>query len=101
MLADVTMLTINLIELGGAILILGYCAAAIISLARTRDPALVRLLVIEGSLWGLNLKTAASLLKTFEIQTWTQIGAFTAILTLRTMLRRVMSWEQVRLREQS
>ena len=89
---------VALVELAGALLIVGHCVAALVVLARTRDPVRVRLLVIEGALWGLSLKTAASLLKTIEIQGWTQVGAFAAILALRTVLKRVMGWEQARLR---
>lgn len=59
----------------------------------------VRLLVIQGSLWGLSLKTAASLLKTIEIRSWEQIAAFTAILALRTLVKRVMTWEESRLQD--
>ncbi len=95
--ADAT-LVIALVELAGALLIVGHCIAALVELIRSRDPVRVRLLVIEGALWGLSLKSAASLLKTIEIQGWTQIGAFAAILTLRTVLKRVMTWEEARLR---
>ena len=89
---------IDLIEFAGALLIVGYCIAGLIEMARSRDPTIARLLVIEGSLWGLSLKTAASLLKMIEIQSWEQIGAFTAILAVRTLLKRVMTWEKAQLR---
>ena len=89
---------IALVELAGALLIVGHCVAALVELLRSRDPVRVRLLVIEGALWGLSLKTASSLLKTIEIQGWTQIGAFAAILALRTVLKRVMTREEARLR---
>lgn len=94
MLADAPNFLIAIIEFAGALLIVGYCVGALIQLARTRNPVRVRLLVIEGALWGLSLKTAASLLKTIEIHTWGQIAAFAAILALRTVLRRVMTWEE-------
>ncbi len=83
-----------LIELAGSLIIVGYCFAALVRLLQTHDPVPVRLLVIEGALWGLSLKTAVSLLKTIEIQNWNQIGAFAAILALRTMVKRVMTWEE-------
>ncbi len=86
-----------MIEFVGALLIVGHCAVALAGLARSRDPAKARLLVIEGSLWGLSLKTAASLLKTLELHNWTQIGAFAAILALRTLVKRTMTWERARL----
>ena len=88
---------IALIEFAGALVIAGHCVAGLVEALRSRNPAAVRLLVIEGSLWGLSLKTAASLLKTIQIQDWNQIGAFAAILALRTVLRRVMAWEEHRL----
>lgn len=90
-----------LIEFAGAMLIVGHCAAGLVRLVRSRDSTAVRLLVIEGSLWGLSLKTAASLLKTIELQSWEQIGAFTAILTLRTLVKRVMTWEKAHLQRPS
>ncbi len=89
------------IEFAGALLIVGYCLAGLVELVRSRDPAAVRLLVIQGSLWGLSLKTAASLLKTIEIRGWEQIAAFTAILALRTLVKRVMTWEAARLESRS
>jgi len=88
---------IALIEFAGALLIVGHCVAGFVEMVRSRDPAAVRLLVIQGSLWGLSLKTAASLLKTIEIQSWEQIGAFTAIFALRTLVKRVMTWEEAHL----
>jgi len=78
---------IALIEFAGALPIVGYCIAGLVELARSRDPAAARLLVIEGSLWGLSLKTAASLLKTIELHSWGQVAAFTAILALRILVQ--------------
>lgn len=86
------------IEFAGALLIAGYCIAGLVELARSRNLVAVRLLVIQGSLWGLSLKTAASLLKTIEIRSWEQIAAFTAVLALRTLIKRVMTWEATCLR---
>lgn len=88
---------IALTEMAGALLIVGYCAAAAITLLRTRSPETARLLVIQGSLWGLSVKMAGALLKTIELQSWAQIGAFAAILGLRTLIKRVMTWEARRL----
>lgn len=87
------------IEFAGALLIVGHCIGGLAELARSQDLAAVRLLVIQGSLWGLSLKTAASLLKTIEIRSWEQIAAFTAILALRTLVKRVMTWEESRLQD--
>ena len=54
MLANAPNFLIALIELAGALIIVGYCVGALIQLARTRNPVRVRLLVIEGALWGLS-----------------------------------------------
>ncbi len=89
------------VEFAGALLIVGYCIAGLVELARPRNLAAARLLVIEDSLWGLSLKTAASLLKTIEIHSWEQIAAFTAIFALRTLVKRVMTWEATLLESQS
>jgi hypothetical protein len=85
------------VEFAGALLIVGHCIAGLVELARSRDLAAARLLVIQGSLRGLGLKTAASLLKTIEIHSWEQIAAFTAIFALRTLVKRVMTWEEAHL----
>lgn len=84
------------IEFAGALLIVGHCIAGLVELARSRNLAAARVLVIQGSLWGLDLKTAASLLKTIEIHSWEQIAAFTAILALRILVKRAMTWEGAR-----
>lgn len=89
-----------LIELAGALGIAGYCAAALLSVLVHRSPRRAQLLVIEGSLWGLGLKTAASLLKTLLVYDWDSILAFTAILALRTVLKRLFTWEQRQIGEQ-
>ena len=68
----------SLIELAGALGIAGCCAAAAASLVMHRSPGRAQTLVIEGSLWGLGLKTAASLLKTLVVHDWNGILAFAA-----------------------
>ena len=85
------------IEFAGAVGIAACCAAALWAAVRGRGPARAQSLVIEGALWGLNFKTAATLLKTIELQGWHGIASFAAILALRTALKRVMTWEQGRL----
>lgn len=88
-----------LIELAGALGIAGWCAAALVSLAVHRSAGRAQALIIEGSLWGLGLKTAASLLKTLLVHDWNGILAFAAILALRTVLKRLFTWEQQRIGE--
>lgn len=86
-----------LIEFIGALFIGGYAGGAFVVLLRYKDRERARLLVIEGALLGLSIKLAATLLKTIELHTWEQILMFTAILALRTLLKRVFLWEQTRL----
>ncbi|MGI4940402.1 MAG: DUF1622 domain-containing protein [Janthinobacterium lividum] len=45
----------------------------------------------------MGLKTAASLLKTLVVHDWNGILAFAAILALRTVLKRLFTWEQQRI----
>lgn len=87
---------IPMIEFGGALLIVGYCAAALLTLARSRSLESVRrarLLVAEGAIWGLSFKLAGTLLKTILLHTWQQIALFAVILALRTLLKRIFLWE--------
>ena len=84
-------------ELVGGVLILGYAAAALGSLATRRSIEGARALVIQGTLAGLSLKLAATLLKTIQIHSWQQIGAFAAILALRTLVKQLFLWERGRL----
>ena len=81
------------IELVGALLIAGYAAAALAGLPVHRSIERARLLVIEGALAGLGFKLAATLLKTVQLASWRQIGAFAAILALRTLLKQLLNWE--------
>lgn len=67
--------------------------AVVVSLVLHRSPGRAQALVIEGSRWGLSLKTAASLPKTLVVHHWSGILAFAAILALRTVLKRLFAWE--------
>jgi len=88
-----------LIEFVGALLIIGYLLAALLTLLRTRDVQLARLQGATGVVTGLSFKLAATLLKTIQLRTWQQIFLFLAIFTLRTVLKRVFTWEQERLQQ--
>src|SRR5438270_14013616 len=85
------------IEFIGALLIVGYIVAAIISLLRSGNIVRARLLVADGVITGLSFKLAGTLLKTIELHTWQQILIFVAIFTLRTVLKRLFTWERTRL----
>ena len=85
------------IEAAGSALLLGYVGAALLALARQRGLERCRLLLADGAVFSLGFKTAASLLKTLELNTWHQIGAFVAVLTLRTVLKRAFAAEKASL----
>jgi uncharacterized membrane protein len=55
-----------------------------------------RILVAEGAVNGLSFKLGAALLKTIYIHTWTQIGMLFVIVSLRTLLKRLFIWEQIK-----
>ena len=85
-----------IIEFIGALLIVAYVVAAIISLLRHGNVAQARLLVADGAITGLSFKLAGTLLKTIELRTWQQILMFVAIFVPRTVLKRLFSWERSR-----
>ena len=91
-----------LIEFGGSVIIAVACLRGLAAMAigRGTHSAIVggRLLVADGVIAALGYKTAATLLKTIELQSWSAIGMFAAILTLRTLVKRVLVWEEARLR---
>ena len=85
------------IEAAGSALLLGYVLAALLALARQHGLERCRLLLADGAVFSLGFKTAASLLKTLELNTWHQIGTFLAVLTLRTVLKRAFATEKASL----
>ena len=91
-----------LIEFGGSVVIAVAClhALAVLIAGRGTHAAIVagRLVVADGVISALGYKTAATLLKIIELQTWAAIGMFATILTLRTVVKRVLVWEEIRLR---
>lgn len=91
-----------LIELGGSLLVVGGCVRGLWAIARSlgsREGLLqARFLIADGAIAALGFKTAATLLKSLELQTWNAILAFAAILALRTLVKRVLVWEERRLR---
>lgn len=91
-----------LIEFGGNIVVVVGCLRGFLALVRGRDhPAGIlraRLLVANGVIVALGYKTAATLLKTIELQSWNAILMFASILTLRTLIKRALAWEESRYR---
>ncbi len=87
----------SLIEFAGALLIVGYIGVALVTLVRSGNIIKARLLVADGAITGLSFKVAGTLLKTIGLHTWQQILMFAAIFALRTVLKRVFTWERTRL----
>ena len=87
------------LQLGGAIVITGFVAAALVSLSLGRGVLRARLLVAEGVIGGLGVMTAATLLRTIGLRTWRQILLFTLVLSLRILLKKLFVWEKRRLLE--
>ena len=87
-------LWVVLIEFAGALIIVAYVIAAIISLFLKRNITRARLIVADGIITGLSFKLAGTLLKTIQLRTWQQILIFAAILALRTLLKRFFTWEK-------
>lgn len=88
----------NLIEFTGALLIIGYILAALATLVRTRDVERGRYLAASGMIAGLGFKLAGTLLKMLHLHTWQAILMFTALLVLRTSLKRFFIWQQAQLK---
>ena len=85
------------LQLGGAAVITGSVAAALVSLSLGRGVLRARLLVAEGVIGGLGVMTAATLLRTIGLRSWRQILMFTLILSLRILLKKLFVWEKQRL----
>lgn len=84
-----------LVEFGGALVIALYVVLAVLGLLRgTLSIDRARLLVANGVLAALDLKLAATLLKTIELQSWGDIGIAFAILGIRTVVKRALTSEE-------
>lgn len=94
----------TLIEFGGSIIVVSGCLRGLYAMVADRGTHAgidrARLLVAEGVVAALGYKTAATLLKTIELRTWRAILMFTAILVLRTVIKRVLVSEEDRLRDE-
>ena len=81
-------------DLAGTLVLVASLLAALIGLARSRDLRRTQRLVADGVLFALNIKVAATLLRTTELISWSQLGLFAALFVLRTLLSRFLSWER-------
>jgi hypothetical protein len=85
------------IQLLAAVVIAAHLVIALLALQRTRCIPLARLHAADGVIAALGLLTAATLLKTIELRTWTQIGVFAVVLALRVGLKQFFAWERHRI----
>jgi uncharacterized membrane protein len=74
-----------------------HLAAALVAVARTGSIPRARLTAADGVITGLGLLAAATLLRTIELHTWNQIALLAVVLTLRTLLKRLFTWERSRI----
>jgi hypothetical protein len=84
----------RLIELAGAAVVLWYVARASLAALRGQGAINAHILMAGGVLAALNLMVAATLLKTIALHNWRQIGMFTFVLGLRTVMKHVFAWER-------
>lgn len=89
----------TIIEFIGALIIIAYVLAALVTLLYKRDVTHARLITADGIITSLSFKLAGTLLKTIVLHTWQQILMFVAILILRIALKRLFAWEQARLQQ--
>ena len=96
----------RLILLGGtlvdaaAAVIIGYSViTAFLSILRMQGSDAARLLLAKGVLSALGFSVAGSLLKIIALQTWAQIRLFAFVFVLRTLLKRVFSWEENKIQQ--
>ncbi len=93
--ADLILLTAQAIELLGSLLIASYVVRALALLLWQRAAAIERArhLIATGALAGLGFKVAATLHKTLQLRSWSQVGMFAAIVALRLLLKQVFAAE--------
>lgn len=83
-----------LIQFAGALTIVWYGARALGALAHGSTIEHARLLLLDGALAALGFTLAATLLKLMAVQSWNEVGAFAAIVGLRTFLKTVLVRER-------
>ena len=86
------------IEFAGGLVIGFGCVRALVSLiwnfTKPGMPHRSQLILADAVLAGLGFKVAATLLKTIELRSWAEIGAFAAVLAMRTLLKAVLQRER-------
>jgi uncharacterized membrane protein len=85
------------IEFLGALVIVTAMIRALVAVGggRLSNPALTRarLLLASGIVGALGLMTAATLLRTIELRSWSSIGMFAVVLALRTVVKQALTAE--------
>ncbi|HVF82957.1 MAG TPA: hypothetical protein VM913_02140 [Sphingomicrobium sp.] len=85
------------IEFLGELVLIAAIIRALVALGggRLSNPALTRagLLLASGIVGALGLMTAATLLKTIELRSWSAIGMFAVVLALRTLVKQALTAE--------
>ncbi len=89
-----------LIQLAGALVVSYHAAYAFICILRRQGSDKARLIIAEGVLAALGFMVAGTLLSALALQSWPQIRNFAAILTMRTLLKRVFSSERTKIEAQ-
>ncbi len=82
---------ISIINIASSAIISGYCVAGLITLIARRSRTQAQLLVANGVLLGISLKLAATLLKTIETQSWSQIGQLVSIILLTALIKKTFA----------
>lgn len=100
-MTDAIRLLARAIEFAGALVVLAGMARAMVAVATGRASNVAlnrgRLLLATAVVSALGLMTAATLLKTINLRTWSAIGLFAAILALRTGVKWALAAEARRL----
>ena len=84
----------GLIELLAAIVIGFHALWALTAMVRRFEADRPRLIIADGVLTALGFSAAGTLLKALALQSWQQIGIFTFVLALRTLLKQVFARER-------
>ncbi len=87
----------TLVDVAAAIVVFYYVAAALWAILRGLGDDVARLKIAQGVLSALGFSVAGSLLKIIALQTWPQIRLFAFVFLLRTVLKRVFAWEELRI----
>ena len=88
-------------DFAGSVVLTAAVTSVLVGLIRGHGVDAARRTIAEGAVLALTIKTAGALLKTLEVQSWEELGAFTAILALRIVLKRTFAWESGRVEAKS